>query len=276
MGDGPRKAAVAGKWYPASPEQLAAEVDRYLAAAGDSPRFRDVRGLICPHAGLIYSGPVAAYAYRQLQGRSVDCLVLVGPSHFVDFEGVALYSRGAFDSPFGPAVIDDELAAALLAGSPIVREHAQPHAREHSLEMQLPFVRRIAPSARIVPLLIGRQTARTAHLLAEALSDTIIGRPGTVLIASSDLSHYENSATAQRLDAVVVGAVERFDADSLQAALDVNPAHACGGGAMVAVMRAARKLGAVEAAVLKYADSGDVSGDKSYVVGYLGAALGVA
>ena len=276
MVSGSRKPAVAGTWYPSSAQALVEEVDRYLAAAAGSTRFREVRALICPHAGLMFSGPVAAHAYRQLQERPVDCLVLVGPSHFIDFEGVALYARGAFDSPLGPAQIDDTIASELLSASPLIRDLPQPHAREHSLEMQLPFVRRVAPAATIVPLLIGRQTARTAQLLGDALSEVLTSRPGTVLVASSDLSHYENSATAQRLDAVVVNQVKRFDPDALEAALDANPAHACGGGAMVAVMRAARTLGAADSAVLNYADSGDVSGDKTYVVGYLAAVLGVA
>jgi AmmeMemoRadiSam system protein B len=139
--------------------------------------------------------------------------------------------------------------------------------------MQLPFLQRVAPRTKIVPLVMGRQTADTARGLGDALGDVLRGRKA-VLIASTDLSHYHDAATAARLDAVVVDHVSRFDPGGLQRALDARPEHACGGGPAVAVMRAAHHLGARDAVVLKYADSGDVSGDKSAVVGYLAAALG--
>ena len=268
-----RRAAIAGSWYPASPTELAAEVDRYLEAVGEVPRLRELTALVAPHAGLSYSGPVAAYAYAQLRDRDVECVVLVGPSHFVAFEGVALYARGGFDSPLGIAEIDQDLAHELLGASAIVHEDQRPHGREHSLEMQLPFVRRVAPHAMIVPLLVGTQTADTARQLGDALARTLRGR--ALLVASTDLSHYENAATAGQLDAVVIEHVSRFDPEGLQRALDRNPRHACGGGPAVAVMSAARALGARDGVILRYADSGDVTGDKSAVVGYLAAALGV-
>ena len=157
----------------------------------------------------------------------------------------------------------------------MVHERAAAHAREHSLEMQLPFIKRVAPAARIVPLVMGRQTAETSRGLGDALGAVLKGRDA-LLVASTDLSHYHDAATAARLDAVVIDCVARFDADGLQRALDEEPAHACGGGPTVAVLRAARHLGAHDAVVLKYADSGEVSGDKSAVVGYLAAALGNA
>jgi AmmeMemoRadiSam system protein B len=268
-----RKPAVAGTWYPDSPEMLAAEVDGYLAAADPGPPLHDLVALVAPHAGLMYSGPVAAYAYRQMRGRSPKLIVLVGPSHFVGFEGVAVYRRGGFASPLGVVEIDEASATALLAASPVCREHASAHAREHSLEMQLPFVRRLAPDARILPLVMGWQTDQTARALAEALATVLAGRQA-LLVASTDLSHYQDARTAAELDAVVIDHVSRFDADGLQRALNAYPEHACGGGPTVAVMRAAQALGARDAVILKYADSGDVSGDKSAVVGYLAAAFG--
>jgi MEMO1 family protein len=272
---GIRRAAVAGSWYPGTAAALGAAVDGHLANADRDGR--DVTGtvtaLICPHAGLIYSGPVAAYAYRLLRGRTFDVAILVGPSHFVGFDGVSIYASGGFETPYGVAPIDQPVAQALLGASPIVREHPAAHAREHSLEMQLPFLTRLAPAAAIVPLVMGYQTADTARALADALAAAVRGR-NALLIASTDLSHYHDAVTASRLDRVVLDCVERFDADALQAALAANPEHACGGGPTVAVMRAARLAGARDAAVLRYADSGDISGDKSAVVGYAAAALG--
>src|SRR4029077_16152649 len=164
-------------------------------------------------------------------------------------------------------------ASAIMAAAPIVHERAAAHAREHSLEMKLPFLKRVAPEARIVPLVGGRQTAETARALGEALGAVLKGRHA-LLVASTDLSHYHDAATAARLDGVVIDCVRRFDPGRLQDALNSRPEHACGGGPMVAVMRAARLAGARDAVVLAYGDSGDVSGDKAAVVGYLAAALG--
>ncbi|PYR31084.1 MAG: AmmeMemoRadiSam system protein B [Acidobacteria bacterium] len=233
----------------------------------------DLVGLVAPHAGLMYSGPVAAYAYRLLRQRAFDVAVLVGPSHFVGFDGVSIHPSGGFETPLGVALIDEECAAALMRATPIVREHPAAHAREHSLEMQLPFLQRLAPEAKIVPLVMGFQTAETARALGDALA-VAIARKKALLVASTDLSHYHDAATASRLDAVVIDHVSRFDVDGLQATLDARPEHACGGGPLVAVMRAARQVGARDAVVLRYADSGDVSGDKTAVVGYLAAAFG--
>ncbi len=274
---GIRRAAVAGTWYPGTAAELAAAVDGYLAGVGAEPagQLTELVALIAPHAGLMYSGPVAAYAYRQLLGRSVGLVVLVGPSHFLGFEGVSIYRAGGFETPLGIADIDEECASAIMAAAPIVHERAAAHAREHSLEMQLPFLKRVAPEARIVPLVVGRQTAETALALGEALGAVLKGR-NALLVASTDLSHYHDAATAARLDGLVIDHVSGFDADGLQRALDAQPEHACGGGPTVAVMRAARYLGARDSLILKYADSGDVSGDKTTVVGYLAAALGNA
>jgi AmmeMemoRadiSam system protein B len=267
-----RPAAVAGSWYPGTEAALTAAVDHHLAAA---PRDLDgdLVALIAPHAGLMYSGPVAAHAYQLLRHRTFDVAVLVGPSHFVGFEGVAVHAAGGFATPLGVVQVDEECTARLMRATPIVRKHDAAHAREHSLEMQLPFLGRVAPGVQIVPLVMGFQTHATIAALAEGLVKALEGRRA-LLVASSDLSHYHEANEAHDLDAVVIDHVSRLDADGLEAALDARPDHACGGGPMVAVMRAARRLQARDAVVLQYGDSGDVSGDKSAVVGYLAAAFG--
>jgi AmmeMemoRadiSam system protein B len=270
-----RPAAVAGTWYPGTAPALAAAVDRYLAeadgAGDDLPG--DVVAIIAPHAGLMYSGPVAAHAYRLLRGRAFEVAVLVGPSHFVGFEGVSIYPSGGFETPFGVATIDAECARAIAAATDTVVEHRAAHVREHSIEMQLPFIAHLAPGLPIVPLVMGYQTREIAYGLGEALATALRGRKA-LIIASTDLSHYHDAKTASALDAIVIDCVSRFDADGLQRVLDARPDHACGGGPTVAVIRAAQLGGARDAVVLNYADSGDVSGDKSAVVGYLAAALG--
>jgi AmmeMemoRadiSam system protein B len=267
-----RKAAVAGSWNPDSSDALASAVDGLLGSIR-----RDVAGelvaLIAPHAGLVYSGPVAAHAYHLLKGRQFDVAVLVGPSHFVAFDGVAIIPSGGFESPFGIIPVDSTCAEALMRETSLVHDRPKAHVREHSLEMQLPFLQRLAPALPIVPLLMGRQDAATVRELGDALAATLRGRRA-IVIASTDLSHYHDAVTAAQLDAVVVDCVSRFDVDGLQRALEDRPEHACGGGPTVSVMRAAALLGAKNAVVLQRADSGDVSGDKSSVVGYLAAALG--
>lgn len=268
-----RHAAVAGEWYPAKPERLTSAVDGYLNSVTTPLVGGTVHGLVAPHAGLMYSGPVAAWAYRALEGRDIDLVVLVGPSHRVGFDGVALWGRGLFETPLGPLTIASDVADALLRATPVIREDARPHQLEHSLEMQLPFVRRLLPDARIVPLLMGYQDRESILELSGALGRTLRGHRA-LLIASSDLSHYLDRRSASAMDARVIDCVERFDAPSLLSLLQRDPSHACGGGPMVSVMLACRELGATGARVLRYADSGDVSGDTQAVVGYMAAAFG--
>jgi AmmeMemoRadiSam system protein B len=263
---------VAGSWYPGEPDTLAKEVDLYLSSVPDEPASERVFGLVAPHAGLMYSGPVAAWAYRSVQGADVDVVVLVGPSHRVGFEGVALYPRGGFSTPLGPIAIDADVADAIRAAAPVVHDDVTAHALEHSLEMQLPFLRRVLPGTPIVPLLMGHQSAETIDSLASGLGSALAGHRA-LLVASSDLSHYLDARTAGMVDREVTECVERYDADGLLEALRLKPDHACGGGPIVVVMRAARALGARTGRVLRYADSGDVSGNKRAVVGYMAAAF---
>lgn len=228
--------------------------------------------LIAPHAGLMYSGPVAAHAYTAIRGRSYEVIALVGPSHFVAFEGASVWPSGRFATPLGDLQVDADTAAALVQTCNLVRDLPAAHAREHSLEMQLPFLATLAPRVPIVPVIMGRQTRETAWALGDALARTLAGRRA-LLVASSDLSHFFDRQTAAVLDARVVEDVEALDAARLMARLEEWPDHACGGGPMVSVLHAARSLGATTSRVLKYADSGDVSGDTASVVGYMAAVL---
>ncbi|HSC29847.1 MAG TPA: AmmeMemoRadiSam system protein B [Vicinamibacterales bacterium] len=272
-----RPAAVAGSWYPGTAGALTREVDAYLDAAPAGPDGRVV-AVIAPHAGIMFSGPVAAHAYKAAARGAYDVVVLVGPSHFVGFDGVAAYSEGAFDCPLGPARIDSSVAGA-IARSPIVVERPAVHRREHSLEMQLPFLKRLLPEVPIVPLLMGYQTRATVEGLATALAEGLAARRA-LLVGSTDLSHYFDAQTAVDLDARVLARVAAFDPDGLLGLFEQYPEEergrfvACGGGPAIAVLMAARALGAREARVLTYAHSGQVSGDLEGVVGYMAAAIG--
>jgi AmmeMemoRadiSam system protein B len=278
-----RPAAVAGSWYPGTAKAIAEEVDRYLDGAGPVEAPGRLVALVSPHAGLRYSGPVAAHGYALLRvlregaGRvlreGAATVVLVGPSHRAAFDGVAAHAAGAWDTPLGRVAIDEDLAQALLDADPVVFDDPDVHREEHSLEMQMPFLQRLVPRLRIVPLLMGSQSREEVQALAAALAKGLAGRTA-LLVASSDLSHYQPAVVANRLDAMAVEEVGRFDDEALLARLEVHRNVACGGGPVVAVMRAARALGADRATVLKYGDSGDAGEhDKSHVVGYLSAAL---
>jgi MEMO1 family protein len=275
-----RPAAVAGSWYPALAGALAREVDEYVGAASDAPPG-SIRAIVAPHAGIMFSGPVSAHAYKAAAHHEYDVAVLVGPSHFVGFEGVALYPEGAFATPLGAVPIDAATAAAIVAADAAGIIHARPaaHAREHSLEMQLPFLHRLLPEVPIVPLLMGRQSRDTIEQLSRALAAGL-GSRRALLVASTDLSHYFDAATAERLDGEVRSCIDAFDTARLferfegYAEDERGRFVGCGIGPALSVMLAARALGAADARVLKYAHSGEVSGDYAGVVGYLAAALG--
>ena len=195
-----RPTAVAGTWYPGTREALTREVDDYLGRSSATVDG-DIRAIIAPHAGIMFSGPVGAYAYQALAGRDFDVAVLVGPSHFVPFDGAALWPDGAFETPLGPARIDEEGARAMSA-SAVVQPLPSAHRREHSLEMQLPFLKRVLPDVPIVPLLIGFQHRRTIDELGTAMATAFAGRRA-LLVASTDLSHYFDARTASTLDSRV-------------------------------------------------------------------------
>jgi hypothetical protein len=229
----------------------------------------------------MYSGPVAGHAYAALAGRRCDLIVLVGPSHYLAFDGVAVWPSGTFETPLGPLRVDDEAAAQLAAALPLARDLPAAHAREHSIEMQLPFLARLHPDVPILPLVMGFQERDTIVALADALAGVCAGR-AAVLVASSDLSHFFDARTADRLDGRVAELVGAFDGEGLLEELERYPEHErgryvmCGGGPAVSVMMAAALLGAQSSLVLRRANSGEVSGDYERVVGYLAAVMGGA
>ena len=275
-----RRSPFAGTWYPADPSELASTVSRLLASAPRSepsgppgPQEKLV-ALISPHAGLKYSGPIAAAGYRLLERQSFESVVLLGPSHRVAFDGLATYPEGGFATPLGIAAVDSELARSFESATPRARPMPEVHRGEHCLEMQLPFLQHLAPEARILPVMMGTQSARNIEAAASAMVRAVTAADYPVLlVASSDLSHYEPRERARELDSEVLDRIAGFDPEALEELLEDERGHACGGGPIVAVMRAARELGARESRILTYGDSGDVSGETDAVVGYVSAAF---
>ncbi len=272
-----RRSPFAGTWYPGDPSELDATVSRLLASAAgsESPKpLEKLVALVSPHAGLKYSGPIAAAGYRLLERQSFGSVVLLGPSHRVAFDGLATYPEGAFATPLGLAAIDTELARSFEGATPRARPMPEVHRGEHCLEMQLPFLQHLLPEARILPVVMGTQSARNVEAAASAMVRAVSAAEYPVLlVASSDLSHYESRDRARALDSEVLDRIERFDPEGLEDLLEDERGHACGGGPIVSVMKAARGLGARRARILAYGDSGDVSGETDAVVGYLSAAL---
>lgn len=267
-----RVPAVAGAFYPRDRTELSRVVDGLLAQAPEETIPGRILGAMVPHAGYSYSGGVAARVYKAIAGMELETVVLVGPSHQAYFKGVAVYARGSWQTPLGEVEVDEELAEELLAQNPDIRELPEVHRREHSLEVQLPFLQRTFKGFKILPVMMGDQSLKTCQVLAEGLVRVCRGRR-LLLLASSDLYHGGSYKECVATDARTLGFVERYDPEGLAEALVRSDAQACGGGPVVAVMLAARGLGANRADVLYNTNSDDITGERGgYVVGY-GAAV---
>jgi len=280
--NGIRKSALAGSWYPADAKELRDEITLFLQYAKVTPGLGKIVALIVPHAGYRYSGPVAAYAYKQVMGRTFDTVVVVAPNHAdprLDFSSVM--TRGGYETPLGLVPVDEEATRAVVdyKSSDSVQESDLVHLTEyngrmeHSLEIQLPFLQVVLGGPfKLVPVVMGDQEPEAARELADALASALKGK-NALIVASSDLSHFFEQSAAERLDDVVRQHVEAFDPAGLLTDAAAQKCQACGAGPMAAVMMAAKQLGAERSAVLNMATSGDVTGDKSSVVGYLAAVM---
>jgi hypothetical protein len=257
-----RPPAVAGAFYPANPVQLEADVRRYL---GDTqPIDLDLRLqiLIVPHAGYVYSGPVAATGYQLIETMDdIRRVVMFGPSHYVWFTGLALPAADLLETPLGAVAVDTE-AAASVANSPVVAESKAAHEREHSLEVQLPFLQVVAAGVPVVALLTGDVDPVAAADAVEPILDD-----ETLLLVSSDLSHYHDSATARRLDAETAAAIERLEPDAL------GRESACGRTGIQAALHLAKRHG-YGVQLLDLRNSSDTAGPPDRVVGYGTFAIG--
>jgi len=265
-----RPPAVAGSFYPRDPDTLRSVVDDCLAraadpeAAGNASLGRRPRpkALICPHAGYIYSGPIAASAYNAVRevAQEIKRVVLIGPSHFVPFSGLAVPRTTAFETPLGTVPIDDEARRRVL-GIPHVVSTDTPHAREHSLEVQLPFLQLVLGEFRVLPIAAGDAPAQEVAAALEA----VWGDENTLIVASSDLSHYLEYAAARRLDAATARAI-------LDYSTRLGGEQACGCVGINGLMHAARQH-KLKVQLLDLRNSGDTAGERTSVVGYGAFAL---
>lgn len=264
-----RRSVIAGSWYPGNAKQLRAMIDEFLNNVPPQKLEGDLLGLIAPHAGYIYSGQVAAYAYALLRGKSFSKVVIVSPVHRIYPGRFAVTDKSFYETPFGLVPVDMELLQAVEQNITLNRVSQD---MEHSLEIQLPFLQHVLGQFALTPIMMGEQDWESVMELGQALAKAISKGP-ILLVASTDLSHFHRYDIAVRLDQLVLDHITAYDPEGLARTLAMQKAEACGGGPVMAVMVAAQKLGANRAVLLKYMNSGDVTGDRSSVVGYAAAAL---
>jgi AmmeMemoRadiSam system protein B len=265
-------------FYPDNPRELRGLIDQSFRdqrfGPGKSPPSsgkRKIYGIVSPHAGYVYSGAVAAHGYYEASSADFKDVVMVGPNHYGIGSWVAAMKEGEWETPLGEVLVNSKLANEIASRSSILDFDDFAHSRDHSLEVQLPFLQSIKQDFRIVPIVLVSQRSDTAYDLGNAISETIVeeGRiDSTLLIASSDFTHYEPNSEAHRKDGELIKTILALDVNRFYAVLERLDVSACGYGAIATIMVAAKNLGATRGELLKYATSGDVTGDTDAVVGY--------
>ena len=266
-----RHQQVAGYFYPAEKDKLQKDIALMLQAARSEKSFKKIFGIVSPHAGYIYSGKTAAFVYNLLKDKTYKTVIVISPSHAEYFPGISIYDGEAYETPLGLVEIDQQMVNKLVENSKIVFRGIQGHRKEHALEVQIPFLQSVLKDFKIVPIVMGDQSKMFVDELAEKISKFVDDE--TLVVASSDMSHFYSSDEADRLDSVVEKRINDFDFDQLLLDLDDHECEACGGGPIVAMMKAASLKSITNSLVINRSDSGDITGDKSEVVGYLSAVV---
>jgi hypothetical protein len=266
-----RHQQVAGYFYPAEKDKLQKDISFMLQAAKPEKSFDNIFGIVSPHAGYVYSGKTAAYAYNLLKDRSYKTVIIISPSHAEYFPGISIYDGDAYETPLGVVEIDQVITDKLVENSKTIFRSIQGHRREHALEVQIPFLQSVLKDFKIVPVVMGDQSKMFVDELAEKISKVVDDK--TLIVASSDMSHFYSSDKADKLDSVVEKRINEFDFEQLLKDLDDHECEACGGGPIAAMMKAASLKSINKSFVLNRSDSGDITGDKSEVVGYLSAVV---
>jgi AmmeMemoRadiSam system protein B len=265
-----RESAVSGLFYPSDPAILRRQVVSYLKTGTEKRGAGAVRGLLSPHAGYMYSGQTAGAGYGRLKGSHYSTVVVVSPSHREFFDGVSVYSGDAYETPLGKVPVHAGLRDKLIDIFPHARASEEGHGEEHAIEVQIPFLQEALDDFSILPVVIGHQKRELCFALGEALG-TVLKGESALLVASTDLSHYHPAKEADRLDKVFIENVRKADYGQLMDDLEEGKTEACGGGPTVAVLIALHTLNATRIEVVHHCNSGDVTGERGSVVGYLAA-----
>lgn len=268
---------VAGMFYPGSAGELTKTLAELFSRAKKIPLPGRPLMLVAPHAGYAYSGLTAAYAYKQLSGHDYDTVVIISPSHTVFFQGASVFDGDAYETPLGPVPIDKELSQKIASINPSVFLSTKGHSGggnrgEHALEVHLPFLQHILGKFKLVAIVMGEQEESNNRALGEVLASAL-SETNSLIVASTDLSHFYSAKEAERLDSAVRDAIESFNPDKVIRTLASGKGEACGGGPVAAAMIAAKRLGGEEIKITHYSNSGDTTGDYSEVVGYLSAVV---
>ncbi len=266
-----RHKQVAGYFYPAEKDKLQKDIALLLQAAKTEKSFNKIFGIVSPHAGYIYSGKTAAYAYNLLKDKNYKIVIVISPSHAEYFPGVSIYDGDAYETPLGLVEIDQQMVNKLIENSKIIFRGIQGHRKEHALEVQIPFLQSVLKDFKIVPIVMGDQSKIFVNELSEKISKVVDDE--TLVVASSDMSHFYSSEEADRLDSIVEKRINDFDFENLSKDIDRHECEACGAGPIIAMMKAASLKNINDSLVLNRSDSGDVTGDKTEVVGYLSAVV---
>ncbi len=267
-----RKPAVSGMFYPDNPTKLKKDIETYLRHAIIPDFEEDIMSIVSPHAGYVYSGQVAAYGFKTVERKPYDTVILIGPSHRAYFDGVAVWPGGSFETPLGRVDIDEDIAGAMVNMGGIIRADMDVHRQEHSIEVQVPFLQSVLEDFKIIPLVMGIQTTDVCKKLAQSLYPVLRNSSKRFLtVCSTDLSHYYPDSKAKKLDSIIVDHLNTFNIPGMIESVETGKTEACGAGPIIVTMMLSEMLGANCGKVLKYADSGDISGDKSGVVGYVSA-----
>jgi AmmeMemoRadiSam system protein B len=259
-------------FYPRSEAALRKTLRDLLDGREERPAAGKLIALIVPHAGYQFSGATAAHAYRLLSEHSFDTAVIVSPSHRIYFEHVSVYEGDAYETPLGSMPVDAKLREELLKQDALIIASDLGHHDEHAIEVQLPFLQIVNACKSILPVVMGDQRGEDCAALGRALGKALRGK-NCLLIASTDLSHYHRYERAQALDEIAAASIRNFEPSLLMRDLESEQTEACGGGPTVAVLLAAKMLGGKSVRVLHQCNSGDVTSDRSSVVGYLSAAV---
>lgn len=267
-----RQPGFAGSFYPANPEKLRKDIRHYLEKV-ETVHLQHPVAFVVPHAGYMYSGPIAACSYAHLKGKPLEVAVVLAPSHRARFNGASVISNGVYQTPLGDILIDDAVSDMLLKNSCFM-EIKEAHHVEHSLEVQLPFLQAVVPHFLLVPIIIGTTDIDMCKNIGNAVAEVLNNesRPYTIIL-STDLSHYYSYDTAVKIDSVLIESLKSFDEDHLHETIASRKGEACGAGPLLAGIVASKKLGAHKVQILHYANSGDTAGPKHEVVGYLSAAF---
>jgi hypothetical protein len=266
-----RPAAVAGHFYPSDPRELSRQIERCCSDDQPSAGKRKVAafGCVVPHAGYTYSGQVAGAVYSSLE-IPARC-ILLGPRHYPQGKPMAILTEGKFETPLGRAEIDSALAGELGRACPLLREDAVAHEREHSLEVQIPFLQKLRGDFRFVPVVLATDRYGAIEELGRAVAQVVAGQREPVLvIASSDMNHYESDAITRVKDGKAIAWILALDPRGLYDTVRHEGITMCGYAATVAMLVAVCELGAKEAELVRYATSGDITGEREQVVGYAG------